>query len=87
MDKNRIHEEVGGGVPLKMWTQGVPVEESAKRQLMNAARLPIVFKHIAAMWLCTIGRRAAFCSWRLAESSTGTPRVHIFSGTPPPTSS
>ena len=44
------HEEpIPGGVPLKMWTRGVPVEDAAKRQLANAARLPIVFKHIAAM--------------------------------------
>lgn len=49
MEPQHTHEDVPGGVPLKMWTQGVPVEESAKRQLMNAARLPIVFKHIAAM--------------------------------------
>ena len=49
MDPQHIHEDVPGGVPIKMWTQGVPVDESAKRQLANAARLPIVFKHIAAM--------------------------------------
>ena len=49
MDQNCIHEDVDGGVPLKMWTRGVPVEDEAKRQLTNAARLPIVFKHIAAM--------------------------------------
>ena len=49
MENSFIEEDVPGGVPLKMWTQGVPVEESAKRQLQNAARLPIVFKHIAAM--------------------------------------
>jgi hypothetical protein len=42
-------EDVAGGVPLKMWTRGVPVEAEAKQQLANAARLPIVFKHIAAM--------------------------------------
>jgi len=46
---NYIEELVAGGVPLKMWTRGVPVEDEAKRQLTNAARLPIVFKHIAAM--------------------------------------
>jgi tRNA-splicing ligase RtcB len=46
---NYIEEEVPGGVPLKMWTRGVPIEDEAKRQLTNAARLPIVFKHIAAM--------------------------------------
>jgi tRNA-splicing ligase RtcB len=49
METNHIHEDVPGGVPLKMWTRGVPVEDEAKRQLTNAARLPIVFKHIAAM--------------------------------------
>ncbi|MBN9698680.1 MAG: RtcB family protein [Zoogloea sp.] len=44
-----IHQDVPGGVPLKMWTRGVPVEDSAMRQLTNAARLPVVFHHIAAM--------------------------------------
>lgn len=49
MDINHIHEDIPGGVPVKMWTRGVPIEDEAKRQLSNAARLPIVFKHIAAM--------------------------------------
>jgi tRNA-splicing ligase RtcB len=42
-------ENVPGGVPVKMWTQGVPVEAEAMAQLANAARLPIVFKHVAVM--------------------------------------
>lgn len=42
-------ETVLGGVPIKMWTEGVPVESEAREQLANAARLPIVFRHIAAM--------------------------------------
>src|SRR6476469_5256578 len=42
-------EQPEGGVPIKMWTRGVPVEDEAKRQLSNAARLPVVFRHIAAM--------------------------------------
>ena len=41
--------QVAGGVPVKMWTQGVPVEEEAKAQLVNISRLPIVFKHVAVM--------------------------------------
>ena len=49
MDQNYLVEDVPGGVPLKMWTRGVPVDDDAKRQLVNAARLPIVFRHIAAM--------------------------------------
>jgi tRNA-splicing ligase RtcB (3'-phosphate/5'-hydroxy nucleic acid ligase) len=44
-----VEQEVPGGVPIKMWTRGVPVEDAAKQQLMNAARLPVVFKHVAAM--------------------------------------
>jgi tRNA-splicing ligase RtcB len=49
LDRNYIDEKVDGGVPLKMWTRGVPVEDQARRQLTHAARLPIVFRHIAAM--------------------------------------
>jgi tRNA-splicing ligase RtcB len=49
MKTSYIQEDIPGGVPIKMWTQGVPVEDEAKRQLANAARLPIVFRHIAAM--------------------------------------
>ena len=49
METNYDEEAVAGGVPLKMWTRGVPVEAEAKQQLANAARLPIVFRHIAAM--------------------------------------
>ncbi len=49
MDPDSIHQDVPGGVPLKMWTRGVPVEDAARRQLENAARLPIVFRHVAAM--------------------------------------
>ena len=38
-----------GGRPIKMWTKGVPVEEDAKKQLANTARLPFIYKHIAVM--------------------------------------
>ena len=40
---------VPGGVPVKMWTNGVPVEAEAQRQLENVAKLPIVFSHVAVM--------------------------------------
>jgi len=49
MEQNYNIEDVDGGVPIKMWTRGVPVEDEARKQLANAARLPIVFKHVAAM--------------------------------------
>lgn len=40
---------VDGGVPVKAWINGVPVEDKARQQLENTARLPIVFGHLAAM--------------------------------------
>lgn len=35
--------------PVKMWTDGVPVEADAKKQLLMAANMPFIFKHIAVM--------------------------------------
>ena len=37
------------GVPIKAWTRGVAIEDAARRQLENTARLPIVFRHVAVM--------------------------------------
>ncbi|NVD96427.1 RtcB family protein [Massilia sp. BJB1822] len=37
------------GRPVKMWTRGVPVEDEAKKQLANTAKMPFIYKHIAAM--------------------------------------
>src|SRR5437879_8758846 len=42
-----IHSE--GGVPIKAWTRGVPIEEAAARQLANVARLPFIHRWVAAM--------------------------------------
>ncbi|MGE0872929.1 MAG: RtcB family protein [Kofleriaceae bacterium] len=36
-------------VPIKAWTRGVPIEDAARAQLVNVARLPIVFRHVAVM--------------------------------------
>jgi len=41
--------DVAGGRPVKMWTEGVPVEDAAKQQLANTARMPFVYQHIAVM--------------------------------------
>ncbi len=40
---------VEGGRHVKMWTNGVPVEDQARAQLANTARMPFIFKHVAAM--------------------------------------
>ncbi|TDM06001.1 MAG: RNA-splicing ligase RtcB [Ideonella sp. MAG2] len=49
MSSNYQQIQPEGGVPIKMWTNGVPVEAEAQQQLANTAKLPIIFKHIAAM--------------------------------------
>lgn len=42
-------QQRAGGVPVKSWTRGVPVDDSAREQLARAARMPFIFRHIAAM--------------------------------------
>ncbi len=41
--------DVDDGVPIKAWTRGVGVEDAARKQLINVAKLPIVFHHLAVM--------------------------------------
>jgi tRNA-splicing ligase RtcB (3'-phosphate/5'-hydroxy nucleic acid ligase) len=45
------HQEIEsfGGVPIKAWIEGVPLEDEAAKQLRNVARLPIVGDWIAVM--------------------------------------
>jgi tRNA-splicing ligase RtcB len=38
-----------GAAPIKMWTRGVAVDPKAREQLARAARMPFIFKHVAAM--------------------------------------
>jgi tRNA-splicing ligase RtcB len=40
---------VEGGAPVKMWTKGVAVDEKAREQLARAAKMPFIFRHVAAM--------------------------------------
>ena len=47
-----------GFFPVKMWTQGVPVEQTAKDQLKNMASMPFIHKHIAVMPDCHWGNGA-----------------------------
>lgn len=41
--------QVEGGAPVKLWAQGVPVEQEARKQLSQLARLPVVWPHVAVM--------------------------------------
>lgn len=35
--------------PIKMWTRGVPVDESSKKQLIQTAQMPFIYKWMAVM--------------------------------------
>ena len=49
--KNENYEvmNVENGSHVKMWTQGVPVEDEARKQLVSIAKMPFIFKHVAVM--------------------------------------
>jgi tRNA-splicing ligase RtcB len=42
-----IHEK--GGAPIKAWIRGVQLEAQARQQLLNVARLPFIYHHVAVM--------------------------------------
>ena len=44
---NIIQDEKG--VPIKMWTKGVPVDEKSKDQLLKTAQMPFLYKWMAVM--------------------------------------
>jgi tRNA-splicing ligase RtcB len=58
MEKNYETMDVEGGRHVKMWTRGVPVDESAKAQLANIARMPFVHSHLAVMPDVHLGKGA-----------------------------
>ena len=37
------------GAPVKAWVKGVPLEDAARRQLINVSQLPFIYKWVAAM--------------------------------------
>lgn len=50
MSENRNYQvDTSQRAPIKMWTNGVPVEDSAMAQLRNVASLPFVHGHVAVM--------------------------------------
>lgn len=47
-----------GSKPIKMWTDGVPVEDGAVKQLERIAEMPFVWPHVAVMPDVHIGKGA-----------------------------
>jgi len=48
-EKNYAVLTTENGVPIKAWTKGVQLEDQARKQLLNVAQLPFIFKWVAAM--------------------------------------
>ncbi|MCX7364575.1 MAG: RtcB family protein, partial [Alphaproteobacteria bacterium] len=48
-EKRNYQVDTSQRAPIKMWTNGVPVEDSALAQLRNVASLPFVHGHVAVM--------------------------------------
>ena len=40
---------IPGAAPIKAWIHGVPLEDAARAQLANAARMPFIHSHVAVM--------------------------------------
>ncbi|GFZ85919.1 RNA-splicing ligase RtcB [Dyella caseinilytica] len=47
-----------GAVPIKAWTHGVPIEDAARQQLINIARLPFIHRWVAVMPDVHLGKGA-----------------------------
>src|SRR5689334_16716660 len=49
-EKTYLRFETGqNSAPIKAWVRGVPFDDNARRQLENTARLPFIYKWVAAM--------------------------------------
>lgn len=54
-----MHERIDSkDVPIKAWTNDVPVEPEARKQLKNIAELPFIHGHIAVMADVNLGKGA-----------------------------
>lgn len=47
-----------GAAPIKLWTRGVPLEDQAREQLQNIAKLPFIHKWISVMPDVHLGKGA-----------------------------
>src|SRR5918993_313873 len=47
-----------GSAPIKLWTRGVPLEDAAREQLRNIAKLPFIHRWIAVMPDVHLGKGA-----------------------------
>ena len=64
--------ELANGKPVKMWTQGVAVEDEARAQLRNTAQMPFIFRHVAVMPDVHLGKGATV-GWVIATRAAIVP--------------
>jgi tRNA-splicing ligase RtcB len=57
---NRNYDVINmpGAAPIKLWTRGVPLEDEAREQLINIARLPFIHGWVAVMPDVHLGKGA-----------------------------
>ena len=58
--ENRNYDVINlpGAAPIKLWTRGVPLEDEAREQLINIARLPFIHGWVAVMPDVHLGKGA-----------------------------
>jgi tRNA-splicing ligase RtcB (3'-phosphate/5'-hydroxy nucleic acid ligase) len=56
MMSNYLYLNNTQGRPVKAWIKGVAFDENTQAQLLQTAQLPFIFKHIAAMPDCHLGK-------------------------------
>lgn len=61
MQVKHVKTDQGTGL-VKHWTEGVPMDENTLQQAVNVAQLPFVFRHVALMPDCHLGKGATIGS-------------------------
>lgn len=56
MEQNFLYLDNKQGKPVKAWVNGVLFDSDTQFQLMQTAQLPFIYKHIAAMPDCHVGK-------------------------------
>jgi tRNA-splicing ligase RtcB (3'-phosphate/5'-hydroxy nucleic acid ligase) len=61
-EKNYKVIDSGNGVPIKAWVNGVQLEDDAKKQLLNIASMPFIYRWVAVMPDVHLGKGATIGS-------------------------
>jgi tRNA-splicing ligase RtcB len=66
-----------GGVPIRLWTDGVPVEEQACEQLIKTSQMPFIYKWMAVMPDVHLGMGATIGSVIPTEMHVCITAIHL----------